>query len=92
MNRTDYLQTSNTHSSRETDGRTIGGTVKTNLDSTPNVPLRLAPRDTFQDGTIQLVDMLLEQEGLNVLEQLISVFRTNALPNLLDERVVSLQR
>jgi hypothetical protein len=92
MNCADYLQTTNPHSSREMDSRTIGGMVRTNLDSTPNVPLRLAPRNSFQDSTVQLVDILPEREGLNVPEQLISVFRTNALPSFLDERGVSLQR
>jgi len=92
MNCTNYLQTSNPYSPRKMDSRTIGRIVKTDLDGTPNVLLRLAPRNSFQDSTTQLVDMLLKREGLNVLEQLISVFRTNALPNFLDERGVSLQR
>ena len=68
------------------------GMAKTDLDSTPNILLRLAPQNTFQDSAIQLVDILPEREGLDVLEQLIPVFRTNALPNFLDERGVPLER
>jgi hypothetical protein len=62
------------------------------LNCTPNVLLRLASRDAFHGGSCDLIDILLEREGINVFDDLAMVFGAYRLTHTLDQCGMTLQR
>lgn len=61
----------------------------THLGGTPYILVVLAPRDAFNNCSGNLVNVPLERESVDILEELIPMFKTDRLLSALDECRVS---